>query len=70
MRRNLNIDRPQQHQIEKSAEQLQQEFERELAELRSRYRDKLLEALSAEQTRELWKLLGDESWLHATKIVF
>ena len=30
----------------------------------------LLEALSAEQTRELWKLLGDESWLHATKIVF
>lgn len=61
IRKHLDIDREQQTELSNRAEELQEQFDKELDELHNKYRKKLNDELTGEQQRKLKELLGDSS---------
>lgn len=61
VRRQLEIDSDQSAKIKEKNEKLQKEFEKELAKLKQKYREKLNQCLNIEQRERLKKLLGESS---------
>lgn len=64
LQNSLDIDREQNAEISNRAIELQDQFEKEVAELKIKYREKLNGELTAEQRNKLEKLLGDPSGIH------
>ncbi len=58
------MDQRDTSQILKRADQLQAEFEEEVAQLRREYRKRLLETMSAPQREQLEKMLAEKSSLY------
>jgi hypothetical protein len=70
MKKELDFTETQALEIEKKAKAIQAEFEKDLAELRRKYRKKLDASLTSKQREKLRKLLGKESPLPVRSIDF